>query len=115
MTQRNRLITISVAMILMVLLLVSIAAVATAGATFSAQCYVKNVSKVVAAGETWIVTQTTRLSNLTVAPAGIIAAPEHKSVTLTVNGVETGGLLVTTPGVETRIVLARTRVMSCLP
>ena len=98
MTQRNRLITISVVMVLMVLLLVSMTAVATAGATFSAQCYVKNVSKVVATGETWIVTQTTRLSKLTVAPGGIIAAPEHKNVTLTVNGVETGGLLVTTPG-----------------
>jgi hypothetical protein len=103
MTRRSRLITILVALVLVTLLLVSLTAVATAGATFSAQCYVKNVTKVVATGETWVVDQTTRLSKLTVAEGGIITAPGGYSVTLTVNGVETGGRLVTTKGVDARI------------
>ena len=58
---------------------------------------------VVAAGQTWVVPATTRLRALTVEPGGIIAAPDGYSVTLTVNGVETGGALTRTGGTDTRI------------
>ena len=48
------------------------------------------VSKSVDAGATWEVAETTRLDELTIAEGAAVNAPEGKSVTLTVGGVETG-------------------------
>jgi len=56
------------------------------------------------AGETWNVTETTTLNALTVYDGGRITAPEGYSLTLTVDGVETGQKLVTTAGVDTYII-----------
>lgn len=50
-----------------------------------------------------VISETTRLCGLTIAEGAAITAPDGYSLTLTVNGVETGGKLVTTPGVETKI------------
>ncbi|MFD4557307.1 hypothetical protein ACFWP5_23820 [Streptomyces sp. NPDC058469] len=47
----------------------------------------------VGSGETLELTRTTRASSLTIAAGGIVAAPAGHSLTLTVNGVETGGKL----------------------
>jgi hypothetical protein len=57
----------------------------------------------VVSGATWQVPQTTRLASLTLCTGGLISAPPGHSITLTVNGVETGQKLVTTAGVETTI------------
>ncbi|NLO26657.1 MAG: S-layer homology domain-containing protein [Actinobacteria bacterium] len=57
----------------------------------------------VAAGEEWVVAETTYAQVLTVGAGASIVVPEGKEVTLTVNGVETGGKLVTTTGVETEL------------
>lgn len=57
----------------------------------------------VAAGQTLVVPQTTRVRRLTIAPGGTIAAPAGYSLTLTVNGVETGGVPTQTGGSDTRI------------
>jgi hypothetical protein len=54
-------------------------------------------------GDVWVVEETTRLSKLTLAEGAAITAPEGNSLTLTVNGVETGGVLVDTYAVETII------------
>ncbi|MGD9364373.1 MAG: hypothetical protein PVH87_01670 [Desulfobacteraceae bacterium] len=59
--------------------------------------------KRVEAGEVWVVTETTRLHGLFLDEGATITAPEGYSLSLTVNGVETGGELVTTAGVETEI------------
>ena len=61
------------------------------------------VTKVVAAGTTWTVEQTTTLSKLVVEDGAQVVAPDGKSITLTVDGVETGQKLVTTAGVDTAI------------
>jgi hypothetical protein len=50
-------------------------------------------SQVVQSGTTWEVTETTKLSSLTIAEGAAIKAPEGYSVTLTVDGVETGQVL----------------------
>jgi hypothetical protein len=50
-----------------------------------------------------VIDETTGLCGLTIAEGATITAPEGYSLTLTVNGVETGGKLVTTAGVETEI------------
>jgi hypothetical protein len=50
-------------------------------------------SQVVQSGATWEVTQTTKLSSLTIGDGAAIKAPEGYSVTLTVDGVETGQVL----------------------
>ncbi len=49
-----------------------------------------NSIKSVAAGTPWLVSETTRLSELTIAEGASVIAPEGHSVTLTVDGVETG-------------------------
>jgi hypothetical protein len=57
------------------------------------------------AGETWEVTETAKLAGLTIAEGASIKAPEGCSVTMTVNGVETGIV----PGVyEGEIILTKT-------
>jgi len=55
------------------------------------------------AGEVWVVTETTRLHGLLLAQGATITAPEGFSLSMTVNGVETGSELITTAGVETEI------------
>ncbi len=57
-------------------------------------------SKTVSAGETWVVSATTDLGGLTIESGGAISAPSGYSVTMTVNGVETGQRLKTTSGVD---------------
>lgn len=57
----------------------------------------------VKSGETWKVTETTSLNELTVFDGAVITAPDGYSLTLTVDGVETGQKLVTTAGVDTQI------------
>jgi hypothetical protein len=50
-------------------------------------------SKKVESGSTWVVPETTKLSSLTIADGAVIKAPEGYSVTMTVDGVETGQVL----------------------
>ncbi|OIJ62666.1 hypothetical protein [Streptomyces mangrovisoli] len=57
----------------------------------------------VGSGETYTPAMTTRLSALTVAEGGVIAAPDGHSVTLTVDGTETGQLLTGTGATATLI------------
>ena len=63
----------------------------------------KKSSVTIKAGETWKVTETTRLDALTVYDGATITAPDGCSLTLTVDGVETGQKLVTTAWVDTQI------------
>ncbi len=63
-----------------------------------------SVKKDIASGSTWEVTEITSLDSLTIADGAIIKAPEGKSLTMTVDGVETGinpgeykGKIVLTP------------------
>jgi hypothetical protein len=51
------------------------------------------MSKKVESGSTWTVTETTKLTGLTIENGATIKAPEGYSVTLTVDGVETGQVL----------------------
>jgi hypothetical protein len=55
------------------------------------------------AGDVWVVEETTRLCKLALAEGAAITAPEGYSLTLTVNGVETGSLLAETSSVDTEI------------
>lgn len=63
----------------------------------------KQSSITVKAGEIWEVAETTSLNSLTVFDGGIITVPDRYSLTMTVDGVETGQKLVTTAGVDTQI------------
>jgi hypothetical protein len=57
----------------------------------------------VGAGETYQLSATTAVSELSIAEGGKVTAPDGYSVTLTVDGVETGQLLTETGGTETLI------------
>ncbi|MGW3652600.1 hypothetical protein [Streptomyces sp. NPDC000878] len=57
----------------------------------------------VAAGETYELSATTRVARLSIAEGGKVVAPDGHSVTLTVDGVETGQSLTETGGTETLI------------
>ncbi|WP_329549323.1 hypothetical protein OG548_41230 [Streptomyces sp. NBC_01356] len=57
----------------------------------------------VGSGETYELSATTRVSELSIAEGGKVTAPDGYSVTLTVDGVETGQLLTETGGTETLI------------
>jgi hypothetical protein len=96
MGNRRRFVTLLMALITVVSLLVALAPTVLATLAIS----VKNV----AAGETWVVPETTRVRTLTVAPGGAVTAPEGYSLTLTVKGVETGQALATTAGVDMAVV-----------
>ena len=74
------------------------AASATAAPTASTKTRIS-----VGAGETYEVSETTRLSELSIAEGGKISTPDGYSVTLTVDGVETGQLLTVTGGTRTLI------------
>ncbi|WP_210588669.1 hypothetical protein [Streptomyces sp. GESEQ-35] len=57
----------------------------------------------VGSGEAYEISATTRVARLTIADGGRIVAPEGHSLTLTVDGVETGQLLTETGGTATLI------------
>ncbi|MER5750264.1 hypothetical protein [Streptomyces sp. NPDC002088] len=86
-----------------------IAGTATAGAVLvpaaSATAAPKETGKqiTVGSGETYELSATTRVSRLTIAEGGKIAAPDGRSLSLTVDGVETGQLLTATGGTATLI------------
>ncbi|MDT7843111.1 hypothetical protein [Streptomyces justiciae] len=88
---------------------VLIAGTATAGAVLlpaaTATAGTRTTGKkiAVAAGETYELSGTTRVSELSIAEGGIIAAPDGHSLSLTVDGVETGQLLTETGGTATLI------------
>ena len=96
MSRRNRSLLILVAVMAAMTLLVTLAPMALAADLIP--------TKTVAAGETWVVSETTRVNVLNVAAGGTVVAPAGYSLTLTVNGVETGQALVTTAGVDTKLV-----------
>lgn len=56
---------------------------------------------IVPAGETVVVDATTEYDRVIIEEGGVLAAPEGKSITLTVNGVEAGQILTTTAGTLT--------------
>ncbi len=56
-----------------------------------------------ASDQPYVVSQTTYVRVLTIEPGGWIAAPDKHEVTMTVNGVEMGGVLVTTDGTDTHL------------
>ena len=55
----------------------------------------------VAAGQTYTVAATTRVSGVTIASGGVLTAPDGYSLTMTVNGTETGQRLAATSGADT--------------
>ncbi len=76
---------------------------APAASAFAAGAAKAANSLTVKAGETAIVSQTTKLSSLTIEAGGALVAPEGFTLTLTVNGVETGQKVTTTGALETSI------------
>ena len=58
----------------------------------------------VAAGETVTISATTRVAAVTIAAGGTLTAPSGYSLTMTVNGVETGQALTATSGADTAFV-----------
>lgn len=74
------------------------------GSDLHGQCHHQSLASVtVGENETLVVEETTRLHKLTIAESGTITAPEGYSLSMTINGVETGGVLVETQGSETQI------------
>ncbi len=63
----------------------------------------------VAAGQTYTVAATTRASAVTIEQGGVLTAPAGHSLTMTVNGVETGQQLVATSAADTAFVPGRWR------
>jgi len=63
----------------------------------------------VAAGQTYIVTTTTSVAAVTIEPGGVLTAPDGYSLTMTVNGTETGQRLAATSGADTVFVPGRWR------
>ena len=61
----------------------------------------------VAAGQTYTVPATTRVPAVTIEPGGVLTAPAGYSLTMTVNGVETGQRLVATSAADTAFVPGR--------
>lgn len=61
-------------------------------------------SLTVQGGETYVVPETMCVRRLTVAPGATVAAPSGESLTMTVNGVETGQQLTSTSSTATQIV-----------
>src|SRR6266700_5743128 len=55
----------------------------------------------VGAGQTYTVSATTRVSAVTIAQGGVLTAPSGYSLTMTVNGTETGQKLAATSGADT--------------
>jgi len=63
----------------------------------------------VAAGQTYTVAATTRASAVTIETGGVLTAPAGHSLTMTVNGVETGQQLVATSAADTAFVAGQWR------
>ncbi len=63
-----------------------------------------DATKTVASGQTWQLQATTKLCGLTIESGGSVAAPDGYSITMTVDGVESGQALTTTSGVATAFV-----------
>jgi len=85
-----------------------VAGTATAGAllvpalaTGAGATTVRKIS--VGAGETYELTATTRLNVLTIAEGGSVTVPDGYSLSMTVNGVDTGEAIVGTGGTDTAI------------
>lgn len=76
--------------------------VPAASATAAPSASTKNKISV-GADETYELSTTTRVSELSIAEGGRIAAPDGYSIALTVDGVETGQLLTETGGTDTLI------------
>lgn len=55
----------------------------------------------VASGQTYVVSQVTRTNYVKIASGGVLTAPSGYSLTMTVNGVETGQVLAATGGADT--------------
>jgi hypothetical protein len=91
---------LALAALIMVALVLGLALAGCSGKTASGSS--SDIS--VAAGQTHVVEKTTQVRSLTVAQGGTIKAPDGKSLTMTVDGMETGQALVTTAGVDTLIV-----------
>jgi hypothetical protein len=94
MGRRNRFLSLVVAAFVVAMLVAMLAPAAFATVI---------PAKMVAAGETWVVSDTTRMDVLTIEPGGAVVAPDGCALTLTVDGVETGQALVTTAGFDTAI------------
>ncbi|MGW2515577.1 hypothetical protein ACWC09_00810 [Streptomyces sp. NPDC001617] len=75
--------------------------VPTPSATAAPQVTGKQIT--VGSGETYTLSSTTRVSQLTIADGGKIVAPDGYGLSLTVDGVETGQLLTETGGTATLI------------
>ena len=60
-------------------------------------------SKTVGSGETWVVSSTTTLGKLIIASGATVKAPTGYSLSMTVNGVETGQALTSTSGVDSTL------------
>jgi hypothetical protein len=101
---KRRFVTALAALSIVMLLLVPCADAGQKGkfGHSSYKCYRAPV-KQVDAGEIWALEETTRLSKLILEEGGAITVPEGYSLSLTVNGVETGSVLVSTDAVETEI------------
>jgi hypothetical protein len=95
MGRGSRFITVLVAVAAAIVLLVSLAPAALAMQFIPA--------KTVAAGETWVINETTRVNVLTVAEGATLTVPEGFALTLTASRVETGQALVTTAGLATAL------------
>jgi hypothetical protein len=63
----------------------------------------------VAAGQTYTVAATTCVAAVTIEQGGVLTAPDGRSLTMTVNGVETGQELAATSGADTVFVPGRWR------
>lgn len=79
------------------------AGVAKAAASSSSSSTKTASSISVASGDTLVITTTTRTGKLVIASGGALAAPSGYSLTLTVNGVDTGEKLTATGGTTTAI------------
>jgi hypothetical protein len=86
------------------LLAPSAARAATAGSSASASASAPSGEITVASGETVTISATTRVAAVTIASGGTLAAPTGYSLTMTVNGVETGQALTATSGADTAFV-----------
>ena len=84
------------------LLVPNMARAATASGTTSADSSAAPSGAItVASGETVTISSTTRVSAVTIASGGTLTAPSGYSLTMTVNGVETGQALTATGGADT--------------
>jgi hypothetical protein len=78
---------------------------AATGSTGSAPLKARTAGGIhVAAGQTYTVAATTRVPAVTIEPGGVLTAPSGYSLTMTVNGVETGQKLVATSAADTAFV-----------